>query len=184
MPTPTCLSRKTSASPQRRRPPQIRSGAAVSLSPCCSTHIEAAGLQLSPVESFHSSAWAVFVSLEANRAALSFRCGSNELTCRATSLLAAALNPLRVSQTSLRRARFQGLWRCRYKTQLQRIQNKFREAAAVHVDELRAALKQQRDQVARLDWQKQLLLKQVGFASCCGTAVPTSGGAAVAFLSC
>ena len=41
------------------------------------------------------------------------------------------------------------------------MQATFREAAAQDVQELRAALEQQRDQVARLECQKQLLLKQV-----------------------
>lgn len=41
------------------------------------------------------------------------------------------------------------------------MQIKFREAAGEDVRELRAALEQQRDQVARLECQKQLLLKQV-----------------------
>lgn len=41
----------------------------------------------------------------------------------------------------------------------------FREGAAKHVEELRIALQQQRDQNDRLECQKQLLLKQVSLAS-------------------
>jgi len=50
----------------------------------------------------------------------------------------------------------------RYKVQKRQMQASFKEGAAKHVEELKEALQQQRDQNDRLECQKQLLLKQVG----------------------
>jgi hypothetical protein len=49
----------------------------------------------------------------------------------------------------------------RCKAQKRQIQASFKEGAAKHVEELKEALQQQRDQNDRLECQKQLLLKQV-----------------------
>lgn len=49
----------------------------------------------------------------------------------------------------------------RYKAQKRQLQASFKEGAAKHVEELKAALQQSRDQTDRLECQKQLLLKQV-----------------------
>ena len=50
---------------------------------------------------------------------------------------------------------------CRYKAQKRQLQVSFKEGAAKHVEELKAALDQQRDQNARLECQKAQLIKQV-----------------------
>ena len=49
----------------------------------------------------------------------------------------------------------------RHKEEVRRLQAAFRDAAARDVTELRAALEQQREVTAKMECQKQLLLKQV-----------------------